>query len=194
MAASCKKESTGKKNEPYIASPQRLINMTGSSWSSVEPQLNDKKDYWYTEFSENENFAVKAAVSLKAIEETYPDINYYMLINVQRGTNKITSVNISTLDSMKKISKDEAYNLMLLYYNEGLKLMTDTSFTSGNYGNPDGTQTTTTANNILDKLKSGYESTLLSITYNTNHGIFSIALWKQNENDPYQFNFSGFTN
>ena len=192
IAASCAKDSGNKNAEPYIASPEKLINMTGSDWNSVEPQVKDKKDYWYTEFTQDQYLAIKAAVSLKAKEETFADINYYMLLNVQRGTDKTSAVSVSTIDSLKKISKDEAYKLMLFYYNNGLKPITDTSYTSGNYMMADGIQKNTTVNEIVAKLQSGFETPLLSINYKTSRGDFSILLTKQNENEPYQFSFNGF--
>jgi hypothetical protein len=190
----CKKDATNKNAEPYIASPQKVINMTGSDWATNKSQLSDKKNYWYTEFDPNLYPSVKAAVSLNAIDETYPQVQYYMLLNVQRGTEKVTTVSIETLDSLHHISKDEAYNLMLYYYNEGLQTITDTSFTLGNYAQPDGHEVTTTSKDVLNKLESGYESSLLSITYNSMHGEFSITLWKTSDDAPYDFSFAGFTN
>lgn len=195
FAASCKKESNSKNSEAYIASPQKLVDLTGSDWASNKSQFSNKKDYWYSGFTQNQSSSVEAAVSLKALEETYPDIFYYMLMNVRRGTGKISVVSVGTIDSVKTLTRQDAYNLMKFYYNEVLRPATDTNFTMGNYSTPDGTQIQTTVIDILEKLNNGYDAPWLSISYNTNHGAFGLLVNKEYNNpDNYQFSFNGHYN
>lgn len=190
---SCNKDSNNPSDDTYVASPQKLMSLSGKDWFTVEPGLSNKKGYLYSTLTQSQSLPISAVASLAAIEESDNAIHYNLLLNMSRQTNKVVIIDMTTVDSLNTIDKNEAYGLMLSYYNYALNTLTDTSLAVGNYEQPDGQQVTTRAADIVSKLNSGFETDLLSLSINANEGHFSMVTTK-NTNGNYTFSYYSATN
>src|ERR1700759_5074457 len=125
----CSKDGGTANKDVFVISPQKIVAMNGGDWNMVKPQMENKKDYYYEEFPESQNPIIKAVAAVPTVEETNDSIYYVLLLTIERSSNKIININMETSDSLKVTDKELAYNLMLQYYNEGLKPVTDTTST-----------------------------------------------------------------
>ena len=192
----CKKDPVGKTSgDIYIASPEKLLDMAGKDWEALKPSLDDKKGYWYTEFTQSQDRVIKAAISLPAVEETNHNIGYLITMNVDRITNKAIYPSIET-DTLMKLSFTDAANLMLEYYNRSLVLCGDTTFTHGQYietGGLDGSGLRkTTVADVVDKLTNGVEADQYTIIIWGHIKGFSAVMTKNERMGSYVFSFDSY--
>lgn len=188
---SCSKDAGSKNADTYIVSAESIINMTGKDWKEIEPQLKDKRGYWYTEFSRDQNLPVKAAISLPAIDDSNRTVKCNVLINVNEK-NKVISSSMGAPDTTLKLNKNEAYAMMLNYNNQATKLLTQVVYTYAYYETSDGIGVKTTIDDILQKLSIGFEANALSIRYDTEtQGSFSSSVFKDAISGDYSFGFDG---
>jgi hypothetical protein len=175
------------KPEVFIASPDTLINIIGKDWDEVNLQLNNKVVYGYDQVPDDQVSPIKAVVSLPVIDTSIGLVNCSLILNVDSATNKVVTVFMQTIDSLPKFGKSEAYALMLHYCNEGIKLQTDSANSFGTYG--DGMQVTTTIDDLLSKLNSGFD-TNMSMHFNVGKADISLVLAKTSER-RYTFSLNG---
>ena len=199
LLSACSKDkdssSPNTNGDLYIASPEKMMTLAGSLWSTAKPGLDDKKGYWYTDFtaanSPSPGNPFRAAVSLPAVEETDNSIGYIIEFNTSLGTETVGGVGLGT-DTLTKLSYAQAKALMLEYYNRSLSFTGDTLSAGGSYTEL-GLQANTTITfnstiaGVLDMLSRNVPEEAYSLSVTGKEGSFSLSMSKTPDGVNYYF-------
>lgn len=191
---SCKKDSDNPKDNTLIISPNFLIGITAEDWAKVQPQLKNKRDYLYTEFTQDQGGSVKAAISLPAYDTSNGmKINCDLVLNVGRDNNQVVAVVMNTVDSLSPLSRQQAFSMENYYYTNGLEPLQDTVSTYAFYGDGTGFQAPITVDDAVSKLNSNSNTATLGIMYGVgSYSEYTIVCFKNANDERYTFSFRGF--
>jgi hypothetical protein len=181
-AFSCKKDSASK-DDMYIASASKIIDLGGSNWNNTEPQLKRKIGYRYEAAPPNVSAFHKAEVHLSAIDDS----------SRTEGEVYLHIANSNIIDralyAPPPLSQSAAYAMMLNYNNESLKIPGGVTPLQGQYIE-NGTGGLTSVNAILTKIKNGQAADNLLVTYAINGRGTTIQIGVHRINDGrYEFGF-----
>jgi hypothetical protein len=183
VVISCSKDAA-RKHDTYTVSARKMIGLKSNNWSNAEPQLKDKKGYQYMKSPENLSAVIKAEVHLPAIDDSNRVVNGAMLLNIAPD-NGIFYTSFIT----DPLAKSEAYAMMLNYYNESLKTLTDITFSIGEIVE-NGRGENVSIGVIVSKVESGHEADQVAITYRSRQGKFILGLFRKNDG-RYVFSYRG---
>lgn len=174
LISSCGKDGQGR-GDIYLVSAGKMIGIKSNSWSSVAPQLKNKKGYRYTKSPDNLSQVIKAEVHLPARDQSNRTVNGTILLNIAPD-NSIFHASFNT----DPLPKAVAYAMMLGYNEESLKTLSGITFSIGSFVQ-NGRGGNDRADVILSKVNSGQEAEQLGITYRSGQGEYTMVVFRQND-------------
>lgn|GEM_PF-6794856 len=117
---SCKKDVA---DSYLIISPETVTSYAGKNWSSISAELQNKKGYKYSELN---NGATLAAISLPAKDPNAPTENFTLLFNI----NQQKRVTVVALNSEDPLDIETSDKLFLYYYDRSVSHLEGVYFTN----------------------------------------------------------------
>ncbi len=166
---SCSKEE----NVTYYVNAHKMIELAGNNWNNVESQLSHRNGYKYT--TAPPNSGIKAAVGLKAVDDSNRAVNGAILLNIAND-NRVQFAMFNT----DPIAQSLAYAMMLNYNNASLQSFSGITSSVGEL-QENGMGSNPAVSVVLSKLTSGQIAETLGITYNCTQGHFTMVVFKQSD-------------